>query len=344
MKPLNFVMVGLGRISDMHARAYQSMRGALLYGLCDRNDALLRSRGRAWGVDNLYRQYEEVLADPAVDAVEILTPHHAHEAMVVQAARAGKHVSVQKPMAVTEEACEAMITACRDAGVKLRVYENFIFYPAYQEAKKLLEDGAIGEPRALRLKIGACGRGGWPVPIKTWLWRLDERHGGYPTVFDDGYHKLSLAHAFFGPVESVQGVVQSSYGTVDTPVALLFRHRNGRLSYFEASLSPFMTLPSRYYSADERVEMLGTEGILTVTRCTGSLFAEPTLIWRRRGEETRRTLPDDWQESFDRCSQDFANVLREDREPVLSGETGKVLTRLALAAIEAGTTGREVRC
>lgn len=291
VKPLNFVLVGLGRISGMHARAYRMLKGARLYGLCDLDAALLRERGKAWGVDNLTQHYEEVLADPAVDAVEILTPHHSHEEMVIQAARAGKHVSVQKPMAVTMKACEAMISACRQGGVKLRVYENFIFYPAYQEAKRLIAEGAIGEPRALRLKLGACGRGGWPVPLKTWLWRLDECHGGYPTVFDDGYHKLSLAYFFFGPVASVKGAVLRSYGKVDSPVALLFQHQQGRLSYFEASLSPFMRLPSPYYSADERVEFVGTEGSLAVTRCSGPLFAEPTLILRRGEEETRRVLP-----------------------------------------------------
>ena len=183
----------------------------------------------------------------------------------MEAARAGKHVSVQKPMALDLAECDAMIAACREAGVALRVYENFVFYPPYVRARRLLEDGAIGEPRAIRMKLGA-GRGGWPVPLRAWLWRLHrEESGGGPTIFDDGYHKLSIAVDWLGPVRTVRAYVDESLGQLDAPAVVAWTHDGGRTGLMDVSFSPNLSVPSDHYPADERVEVVGTEGWIRVS-------------------------------------------------------------------------------
>ncbi|MCB1153849.1 Gfo/Idh/MocA family oxidoreductase, partial [bacterium] len=186
-------IIGGGRIADVHAPGYLSSDQARIVAVCDRDPDTLARRVDEWDADRGYADFQELLADPNVDLVDILTPHHLHAPMVIAAAKAGKHISVQKPMAVTVAECDEMIKACKYAGVHLRVFENFIFYPPFVLAKQLVDQGEIGEPLSLRLKLGNMS-GGWPVPLATWLWRFNpELAGPGPTVFDDGYHKFSMA-------------------------------------------------------------------------------------------------------------------------------------------------------
>lgn len=120
------VLVGGGRIADMHGRAHLELDRNSLYGLCDVDPGVCARRRAEWGLERTWTDFSAVLADPRVDAVEILTPHHLHLSMVTAAARAGKHVSVQKPMGLDLTECDAMIAACREAGVLFKVFENFV--------------------------------------------------------------------------------------------------------------------------------------------------------------------------------------------------------------------------
>jgi predicted dehydrogenase len=336
-------LVGGGRIADMHAPGYLANPDAQLYALCDVSEAVLARRKREWGLAKTYRDYDALLADPAVDAVEILTPHHLHMPMVLKAAAAGKAVSVQKPMALTLQECDAMIDACARAGVPLKVFENFVFHPPYQRAREIIAAGEIGEPLVIRTRLGA-GYGGWEIPLRAWAWRLNEAEsGGGPTVFDDGYHKFSVAMDFFGPVASVTGWIERSLGVIDTPAALAWKHAGGVLGYMDAAMTPNLYVDGKYYPADERVEITGTRGTIHVTSCTGRPTELPPLIVVKPGRiEAHTDLEDDWLESFSASGRDFVAALRAGRPPHLTGVRGRDVTAFALAALEAASTGKDV--
>ena len=340
---LNIALVGGGRIADMHAPGVLANPRARLYALCDVSAEVRARRAREWGLERTYADYAALLADPAVDAVEILTPHHLHHGMAIEAAAAGKHVSVQKPMARTLGECDEMIDACRRAGVRLKVFENFVFHPPYERAKRLLEAGAIGDPLVLRTRLGA-GSGGWEVPLRSWIWRLGEAGGGGVTVFDDGYHKWSVAVDFFGAIEEIVGFIGTTLAAVDSPVALGWRHARGMLGYMDAAFTPGLWVDGKYYPADERVEITGTRGTIHVNACTGRPVEAPPLVVVRDGRaEAHTDLADDWLESFSASGRDFVDAILEGREPRLSGERGREVTAVAFAAMEAGRTGKRVR-
>lgn len=126
MEPIQVAIVGCGRISDLHALGYGGREDARLVAVCDAKRGRAREKAKAWGIspDKVYTDYQRLLADADVDLVELLVPHHLHAEMTVQACRAGKHVSVQKPMALTAAEAEEMVAAADGAGVVLRVYEN----------------------------------------------------------------------------------------------------------------------------------------------------------------------------------------------------------------------------
>jgi predicted dehydrogenase len=126
VRSIRVAIVGCGRISDLHALGYRGREDARIVAVCDAKKGRARRKAGEWGVapEGVYADYQRLLAEPTTDLVELLVPHHLHAEMTVQACRAGKQVSVQKPMALTVAEAERMIAAAEAAGVQLRVYEN----------------------------------------------------------------------------------------------------------------------------------------------------------------------------------------------------------------------------
>lgn len=342
MSMLNFGIIGCGRITDLHAPGYARSKRARIFAVCDVNRATAERRAAEWGAERIYTDYNEMLADPDVHAVEVITPHHLHKDVCVAACRAGKHVSVQKPMAINVYECDEMIAAASEAGVKLKVFENFVFYPPYVKAKELLDDGAIGEPLSMRIRLGSGGRGGWKVPLSSWLWRLNEATcGGGPNIFDDGYHKFSIGIFFLGAVQSVHAWVDRSFGIIDAPAMISWKCKHGdRAGLFYATISPHMTVKSKHYTADEHVEIFGTEGVIVITRCTAKLLDEPALYMVRHGQtHSFEHIRDDWLDSFIDSTEHFVNCIHDGGEPMLTGERGKHVLQFAIAAIKSSKTG-----
>ncbi len=346
MEKLNIGIIGGGRISDMHAPGYARSSDARIFAVCDVRRETAERRAAEWGAERAYSDYHELLADPDIHAVEIIVPHHLHRNICVDACRAGKHVSVQKPMALSVSECNDMISAAREAGVKLKVFENFVFYPPYVKAKQLIDDGAIGEPLSIRIKLGGAGKGGWKVPFSAWLWRLNEETcGGGPNIFDDGYHKFSIAIYLLGAIERVNAWIDRSFGIIDAPAMVSWDYKDRRrIGYIDSTASPFMTCKSKYYSVDERVEIIGTEGVIHVARCTSTLLDEaPLFLYRNGRTEYFEDVRSDWLDSFIDSTHHFIAALRDDTDPMLTGERGREVLQFALAALRSAESGHTVR-
>ena len=203
MDKLRVGFIGAGGIARLHYLGYKDHPRAEVVAICDVDEQQLQRRAAEWGIPRTYNDYRQLLADPNVDAVEVLTPHHLHAPIGIAALEAGKHVSMQKPMAVTAAECDALIAATKRSCKLFRVFENFIYYPPMLKAKELLDSGAIGEPLSIRIKIvqGNMGKG-WKVPFTRWGWRFDPVQGGHGRViYDYGYHFFNLARWFMGEIE-----------------------------------------------------------------------------------------------------------------------------------------------
>ncbi|HOX28085.1 MAG TPA: Gfo/Idh/MocA family oxidoreductase [bacterium] len=345
-KKLRAAIVGIGDISMMHQPGYVNNPDCELYAICDLDEQKLEARGKEWGVPVAYNKLSDLLADPTVDIVEILTPHHCHADMVVACAEAGKHVSVQKPMCDKLAGADRMIAAARTAGVKLKVFENFVFYPPYVKAKELIAAGEIGEPLTVRFKLGTCMFGARYYPLSVELWHLLEVEKGMgQAIFDDGYHKLSQAVDLFGDIEIVRGWVDRSFAYADMPGVLIWRYKDSDvLGAFDLGISPNLYNKSKYFSADERIDITGTRGSISITRCSAQFLDAPALTLTRDG---RRFLFDDiradWLDSFMDSTRHFPKCVLNDTAPLLSGERGKKVTQFAFACIIAGKCRGEVR-
>jgi predicted dehydrogenase len=345
-------LLGLGRIADLQCLGYREHPRAELFAVCDLDEARARARAEAWGAARVYTDPEELFADPDVDAVDILTPHHLHAEHAVAALEAGKHVALQKPPTRTLGELDRVAAAARRAGRLLRVFENFSYYPPHQKAKQLVDAGAIGVPLSVRVKT-AAGRPdrGWRVGLDSLGWRMRrETCGGGPTTFDHGYHCFQMGRTFVpAEVERVHAFVHwtrlSEDAWYDGPALISWRYEGSPARYgsWEVIASLGMQVRSRYYVSDDRLEVHGTEGILWVNRCTGKLLEEPALVLYREGETRAfHDLPVDWAESFRLGTRDFVDALLEGRPCHQDLADARKTLAFALAAARSADEAREV--
>jgi predicted dehydrogenase len=354
MKPVRVAIVGCGRIADLHQLGYQGREDAVIAAVCDTNKGLAKKRAKAWGVEKVYNDYAQVLEDKTIDLVELLTPHHLHCPMTVQAAAAGKHISVQKPMALSALEADEMILAADKAGVMLRVYENFVYYSPAVRARQMIEAGEIGEVRAVRLHVSTgTADTSWDVPLSSWLWRLNEKQcGGGPLVFDHGYHLFSVAYFLGGPVERVYAWIDrtplpqaAGLLHIDAPAAIMFQFKAERCyGMLDIEHTPKMRIHSQYYADDDRIEVIGEKGILFINRYTAKTVDLPELMLFKDGKTS--PVPVDgveWHDSFIAATRDCIEKLQTGQQPRLDGLTGKAVLQFALAALHSAAQGREIR-
>ena len=345
-------IIGTGRISDLHAIEYLQSERARIVAVCDIDNESAQRRAAEWSVPpaRVFSNHHDLLALPDLDLVEILLPHHLHHPVTLDALAAGKHVSVQKPMALSLAQADEMIAAATAAEKTLRVYENFIFYPPIVRAKELIDAGEIGDPLTIRIKSNAgFSPTAWHVPLTAWAWRFNpEFCGGGPLLFDDGHHKFALAWQFMGLAEEVHawiGEMELMPGRVlDTPAIVSWKFPGNRLGSLEAVYSPQLQIDTRYYAQDDRVEITGTKGVLFVNGGHGRLTDAPPVTLSRDGQtRTFDDIPAGWEQSFIHATRHLIDALHDGGPPSLTGAEGRTILRSLLAAHQSAHTGQALR-
>jgi predicted dehydrogenase len=350
MKEVRVAFVGCGRISDLHQKGYRGIKNARIVAVCDKNKNRAQCKASEWGAHKVYTDYNDVLGDPEVDMVELLVPHHLHASMVVNACRAGKHVSVQKPMAITSHEAQTMIDASENANVKLRIYENFIFYEPFCKARKIIDEGEIGTPQMIRIHFSTGTRdSGWKIPLDSWLWRFDQKKcGGGPLVFDHGYHLFSIARYFMGDAERVNAWIDRisvmPLVHVDAPATVMIKFKDSRkYGVIDFCYTPSLKIDSQHYADDNRIEIIGDKGIILINRCTTRTVDLPELMVYSGGKTKNIPIEHvDWEDSFIDCTRHFISVLQNGGSPLLDGQSGKSVLDMALATQASAIKHQEI--
>lgn len=346
--------IGAGRISDLHALEYGLNPNASIVAIADVNVAQAERRARAWGFPEarIYAHYRALLDDPNVDVVEILLPHHLHTDATLAALDAGKHVSLQKPMTIRLSDADLLVERSKTSAGVLRVFENFIFYPPTTKAKELIEQGAIGTPLTLRIKSNpGRSKTAWKVPTDADAWRQDpEQNGGGPLAFDDGHHKFATAWFFMGLAEEVHAWIGSTErpdgGFFDAPAIISWKFPGNRYGNLEIVYSPDLEITTEHYAQDDRLEITGTSGVISITRGHGRLGDQPPLILQAGGRVEGFSFPDaelGWQASFVHSTRHWIESLRAGTAPHLTAAEGRDVLRFTLAAQQSARLGRAVR-
>lgn len=338
-------IIGGGRISDLHAAGYLANPGAEIVAVCDADRSVAERRRAQWGARAAYADYRDLLQDPGVDAVDIITPQRFHEEMAVAALDRGKHVSVQKPMSVSLASADRMVAAAAASGRVFRLFENYVFYPPLELARKLIDDGAIGDPTSMRIKFVSGARGGWDVPDSAWTWRKDEHRKGFGMqTFDHGHHMWSVAWYLMGEVEKVHAWIDSVDGSIDCPAVISWKYSGGpRYGTCDYAHGTDLEIPSDYYACDEWFEVTGSRGIVMVNRCTGKLSdAAPVRVFSGGTWKDHRGVDTDWASGFKRAVDNFVDAAAGRAAPSLSAERGRSVLAMDLAIQESARSGRAV--
>jgi predicted dehydrogenase len=272
-----------------------------------------------------------LLARADVDAVVIATPPHLHRAQTLAAARAGKHVLVEKPMALDPIQCKEMFVACRAAGVRLGVAYRRRLFPQVVAAKRLIEEGAIGRVTLVRSHYS-----GWmeAVPGHSSHWRIDPEISGGGALMDMACHRLEVMLNLGGDVEGVSAMIDTVHHPwpVEDTACLLLRFADGALGVHSTTL----TSPPRY----DFVEVDGTHGKLLLDPM--EYWADHLRLISPEGERRIEVTPVEAAYQDLAMIEDFVAAVREEREPVCSGAVGVRVQEVIEQAYRSAATGRTI--
>lgn len=254
MRTIRWGVIGCGDVTEVKSGpALQQAEHSALVAVMRRNGALARDYARRHGVPRWYDDASALIADAEVDAIYVATPPSSHLEYALLAARAGKPVYVEKPMAMTFAECRAMIDGCRAAGVPLFVAYYRRALARFLEVKRLIDSGAIGEVRFVTLTFSQ------PIaPDDAALpWRLQPDIAGGGRFVDLGSHMLDFLDYVLGPIREAQGAASNQAGvySVEDIVTGSF--------VFESGVHGVGTWCFSAFERRDRTEIVGTLGRIT---------------------------------------------------------------------------------
>lgn len=312
-------IVGAGYMGRMHASCYHRINGVRVVGVYDTDENAARRLADPDGATPV-TSLGDLLSLPGLDAVSVCTPDAQHRTAAVAAARAGKHILLEKPLATSLADAEAILDAARSAEVTLAMGFVSRFIDSYSAARQAVASGNIGQVATIQAR------------------RLNTKAAGARVALRDNVvdflavHDVDLLHWFAGPISSVNALADS-YGYADAEgpdtAQLLLRFSSGAIGHLHVSWAVPDTAP---YRARAGLEVVGTSGIVSLDS-----FDDRVGIWADSGSR----FPLDWQltGAFQAQAEAFIASVRDGTPPVASGEDGMAALRVVLAARESIRTG-----
>ncbi len=214
MEHLNVGLIGAGFMGKAHSLAYAAMpmffwpapAMPVRKTIAEATEPLAEEASRRFGFEKYTADWREVVEDPEIDVIDIATPNHLHAEIAIAAAKAGKHIISEKPLARTSEEAKAMYEAVRDAGVVHMVAFNYRRTPAVALAKKFIEEGSIGRITNFR---GTYLQDWSADPSSPLSWRFQKKIAGSGALGDIATHVIDLARYLVGDVAQVNALLST---------------------------------------------------------------------------------------------------------------------------------------
>jgi len=323
---LGFAIIGIGNIAPIHATAIQNTPDAQLVAVCTRDSARGQAFVEKFG-GTYVADYRAVLTRDDVDVVAICTPHDLHASMAIEAARARKHILVEKPMARTTAECDAMIDAAQRAGVTLGVIFQMRFDPLVPHLQSLISN-SLG--RLLWISTNVL----WyrtDAYYRSAPWRGTREHEGGGVLINQAIHMIDLMLYLTGMPTRVTAQTRTLNHAIEVEDAALaiLEYADNRLGLIQATVAAYPGYP-------ERLEIVGTRGSAIYHRGEARLewhIAEPRDDGEVRGARSSgASAPMDISAAGHIAQfQDFVAAIREQRAPRVDGHEG----RKSIAVVEA---------
>ena len=333
-------IIGCGKIAQVrHIPEYAANPHTEVYGFYDINLARAEELAEKYN-GKAYASYEELLADPAIEAVSVCAANHVHAEITVAALKAGKHVLCEKPMAVTLEECEAMVAAARESGKYLMIGQNQRLAKAHAKAKELIEQGVIGKVLTFRTIFGHGGPETWSIDPGSNVWFFDKTKAAMGAMADLGIHKTDMIQYVLGSKIVKTQAVLSTLDKKDATGSLIGVDDNAICIYqMENGIIGTMTASWTYYAAEDNTTVIyGTKGELR-------LYDDPKYsVQQINADGTRIDYQIDQIQTNDNQTASgiidlFVECLLEKKEPEISGENVLHAMKAVFASIESSAKG-----
>ncbi|HEV8655222.1 MAG TPA: Gfo/Idh/MocA family oxidoreductase [Candidatus Limnocylindria bacterium] len=322
--PLRVGVLGAGFAGAMHAHSALGLEDVQVVAVAAL--PLDHAAALAKDCDARVASAEEVCAADDVDLVVVATPTHLHAEYTIAAAKAGKHVFCEKPIARTREQAEAMVRACDDAGVSLAVGHVVRYFPEYQRAKQMLDDGTLGRPA-----IATLVRGNFSVGSAR-EWYLDAAKSG-GVVLDLMLHDLDTVRWWFGEPSRIYAKrLTAGGGALDYALATI-RYDDRPIVQIEGSWAEHSGFRTGF-------ELRGDRGMLV----HDSRAASPLTVQSPAGPAgpAMMATPTLRESPYRRQLRDLFARLRRGERPLVDGHEGLRSLALGLAVIESADSGKVI--
>jgi predicted dehydrogenase len=337
-------LIGAGFIADIHAESYHRfVPDAEVVSVYSRNEERARAFARKHRIDRWSTDLDSAVAQADGDVVDICLPNHLHASTVIAAARAGRHVIIEKPLCLTLEEADEMIAVCKAQRTKLMYAEELCFAPKYERARQLVQEGAVGTIYYMRQCEKHSG------PHSDWFYDVDQSGGG--ALMDMGCHGLAWFRWMLGPnarpltvyAQMQTGLLHGERTRCEENSLCLVEFDTGAVGIVENSWA-------KLGGMEDRVEICGSGGVVYADLFMGN----SALTYSERGYgyamekagSTRgwsfTTFEEAFNQGYPQELQHFIACVREDLTPVTTGEDGRAVLELLNAAYHSARIGQKV--
>ncbi|MBI3537701.1 MAG: inositol 2-dehydrogenase [Chloroflexi bacterium] len=328
---MNIGIIGAGRIARVHtANLAQRIPEANVVAVADIIPQVAKKLAADFRIPAWHNNHRAIIDDKNIDAVMICSSTDTHAQMIIEAARAGKHIFCEKPIALELTRIDAALDAVKKAGVKLQIGFNRRFDPSFKRVREIVAQGEIGAPHILRI----TSRDPAPPPIA-----YVKVSGGI--FLDMTVHDFDMARFLFGEVQEIFAagnvLVDAEIGKADdadTAVTTL-RFTNGALGVIDNSRQAV-------YGYDQRVEVFGSNGMAMVTNRT----PDNAMVSDANGVHSAKPLYfflERYNDAYLEEMREFLACVKENRAPPVSGEDGRIAVVMGYAAKKSRAENRVVK-
>ncbi len=344
MSKTKVAILGAGFIADIHIESYHRfVPDAEVVAVYTRKAARARAFARKHGIPRSFTDLEKAIAESGADVIDICLPNFLHHRAVLAAAAAGKHVIIEKPLAMTLEEADEMIAVCRKHGRKLMYAEELCFAPKYERVRKLVNEGAVGKIFQMRQCEKHSG------PHSDWFYDIEQSGGG--ALMDMGCHGLAWFRWMLGGRPKVASV----YATMSTVLhGKRTRAEDNCLAIVEFEGGAIGVVENSWAKPggmDDRVEVYGDAGVIYADLFVGN----SALTYSQKGygyamEKAGSTqgwtftiFEEAFNQGYPQELKHFIECVREDKPPLVTADDGRAVLEIMYAAYASARTGQKVR-
>lgn len=344
MSRTRVALIGAGFIADIHAEAYtRFVPDAEVVAVYSRNEERAQAFARRHGIPRWLTDLDQAVTHPDCEVVDICIPNHLHARATVAAAKAGKHVIIEKPLCLTLEEADEMIAACRTKNRKLMYAEELCFAPKYERVRSLAGEGAIGSIYYMRQCEKHSG------PHSEWFYDVTQSGGG--ALMDMGCHGFAWFRWMLGGRPTVvsvyahmqTGLIHGARTRGEENSVCVVEFESGAIGVVENSWA-------KLGGMEDRVEVCGTGGVIYADLFMGNsalTFSEKGYGYamEKAGSTqgwTFTTHEEAFNQGYPQELRHFISCVRDDTQPITSGEDGRVVLELLYAAYHSARIGQKV--